>query len=189
MTETPTLVDRLADLRALNRLFLGYLAMLARDGRPCLDLPAHVARGLRDAAPARLDRIADLPVALFRLDPAARVVDPALPRDRHEQARWSLGVTLLGNAWHLARSHPFEARTFLDLSIAELMQLRSIPVSDLSVVARAPTLLGCAFADAALTWEALVESDDNRMLRLIALQPTVPMARRVSARTAAPLRI
>jgi hypothetical protein len=192
MTETPRLVDWLADLKALNRLFLDYLAMLARDGRPCLRLPRHVARRLGDATPRRLDRIAELPVALFRLDLGAGGVEHALPRERHELARWSLAVTILSSAWHLARSHPFEARTFLHLSKDELRQLRSIPVADLCIVARSPALLGCAFTDAAATWAALVRLEaveDDRMLRLITLQPAVPGAGRATVVGAARLSI
>ena len=184
-TETTHLADWLGHLRALNRLFLGYLAALAHDGRPCLNLPQRVARCLRVASADSLDRIADLPVALFRLDIAAHTVTAALPRDAEEQARWSLAMTILSSAWHLARSHPFETRTFLHLSQNGLRQLRSIPVAEIATVARSPGLVSCAFTDAALTWPALVrlESDapDERMLTLIALQPPLSVAAHVPA--------
>jgi hypothetical protein len=177
MTNTTHLADWLGDLRALNRLFLDYLAALARNGRPCLNLPQRVARRLRVATAESLDRIADLPVALFRLELPAQPVATALPRDADEQARWSLAMTILGNAWHLARSHPFETRTFLHLSDDGLRRLRSIPVAEIATVARAPGLVCCAFANAALTWPALVRLEDDgpdgRMLTLIALQPPV----------------
>lgn len=179
-TESMHLDDLLGDLRALNRLFLGYLAALAREGRPCLNLPQRVARRLRVATADALDRIADMPVALFRLEIAAQPVAAMLPRDPQEQARWSLAVTILSSAWHLARSHPFETRTFLHLSHDGLRRLRSIPVAELATVARSPGLLGCAFVDAGLTWPALVrlegDGPDERMLTLIALQPPVSVA-------------
>jgi len=184
MTDTPRLTEWLDDLRGLNRLFLGYLVMLAHERRPCLNLPAHVGRHLRDIGAEALDRIADLPIALFRLAPGLHPVDQALPRDRHEQIRWSLALTILSSAWHLVRSHPFEARTFLHLSDSEVRRLRSIPVSELATMARAPTLLACAFADTAFTWPAFVrmdEVDDDRMLTLIALQPAAAGARRAAA--------
>lgn len=178
--ETTHLADWLGDLRGLNRLFLDYLAALARSGRPCLNLPQRVARCLRVATAESLDRIADLPVALFRLEISAQPVAAALPRDPDEQARWSLAMTILCSAWHLARSHPFETRTFLHLSHDGLHRLRSIPVAEIATVARSPGLVSCAFADAALTWPALVrlEGDgaDERMLTLIALQPPVSVA-------------
>jgi hypothetical protein len=185
MTETTHLADWLGHLRALNRLFLGYLAVLARDGRPCLNLPQRVARCLRVASADSLDRIADLPIALFRLDVAADSVTAALPRDAEEQARWSLAMTILSSAWHLARSHPFETRTFLHLSQDGLRQLRSIPVAEIATVARSPGLVSCAFTDAVLTWPALVrlegDGPDERMLTLIALQPPLSVAADVPA--------
>ena len=179
MTETPGLDDWLGDLRALNRLFLSYLAMLAREARPCLNLPAQVVRRLRDAAPESLDRIADLPVALFRLDLGTAQLGQALPRDRHEQARYSLALTILSSARHLARSQPFEARTFLQLSALDLRRLRSVRVAELATLARSPSLLRCAFSEAGLTWPALVRAQhlDARTLTLIALQPPAAAAR------------
>ncbi len=184
MTTTSRHPDWLSDLRALNRLFLDYLVTLAREARPCLGLPAHVARRLRDARPETLDRIAELPVALFRLVVMTTPVQHALPRDRHEQIWWSLTLTILSSAWHLTRSHPFEARAFLHLSDDEAQHLRAIPVSELATLARSPTLLRCAFADGAFTWPALVrldEIDDERMLTLIALQPAAAIASRPTA--------
>jgi hypothetical protein len=186
MMESPKLDDWLADLRALNRLFLSHLAMLARDARPCMNLPTPIGRRLRDASPETLDRIADLPVALFRLDLGAEPRGRGLPHDRHEQARWSLSLTILSSARHLARSQPFDARTFLQLSAADVRRLRSMPVCGLSTLARAPSLLSCAFSDAAFTWPALTRPGgvDERMLTLIALQPpmvTTRHARRTGA--------
>jgi len=192
MTATARHPDWLSDLRALNRLFLDYLVTLARETRPCLGLPSHVARDLLDARPATLDRIAELPVALFRLVLGTRAVQHALPRDRHEQIWWSLTLTILSSAWHLTRSHPFEARAFLHLSDDEARYLRAVPVSELATLARSPTLLRCALADGEFTWPALVRldaRDDERMLTLIALQPAAALASRPTACDAARLSV
>ena len=188
MTVTSRHPDWLTDLRALNRLFLDYLVTLARETRPCLGLPRHVARQLHASRPETLDRIAELPVALFRLVLVTKPVSHALPRDRHEQMWWSLTLTILSSAWHLTRSHPFEARAFLHLSDDEARQLRAVPVSELATLARSPTLLRCAFADGAFTWPALVrleDFDDERMLTLIALQPAAANASRATPHDAA----
>ena len=137
-------------------------------------------------------RISELPVALFRLVLGTRSVQHALPRDRHEQIWWSLTLTILSSAWHLTRSHPFEARAFLHLSDGEARHLRTIPVSELATLARSPTLLRCAFADGALTWPALVrlvDVDDERMLTLIALQPAAATASRPTAYDSARLSV
>jgi hypothetical protein len=170
------LADGLAEVSELNRLFLDYLRLLARERRSCFGLPRRVVRRLDEADDAMLDRIAALPTALFRLDldrprPSR---EPGLPACAHEQMRVSLALTVLSSAWHMVRSGSFEARLFLHLSEAGERRLRTMPLAALPRLAFDPDLLNCAFADRCLTWSALVRddlSDATRMLTLIALQP------------------
>jgi hypothetical protein len=173
------LSDRLEELHELNRLFLAYLQARAREGQPCLGLPRGVVACLRDAEPEALDQIATLPTALFRLqlDPVAGLAE-SIPTPSSALARMqlSLVLTILNNARYLARTRPFEARLFLHLSVYQLRRLRALPLSRLTAMAGARGVLRCAFADAQLTWTALLRSrsaDASRMLILIALQPNV----------------
>ena len=168
--------DWLGELRELNRLFLSYVLARAQAGRPCLGLPRRVSRCLADAPTAVLDRMAGLPTGLFRLvmEPSARPHDGLRPASRLEQMHVSLALTILSSAWHMARSRPFEARAFLHLSERDRRRLRAMPLSLLPVLAGSDGVLQCAFADAGLTWSALVSDarqDPPRMLILIALQP------------------
>jgi hypothetical protein len=168
--------DRLAELRELNRLFLMFLQARAREGLSCMNLPRSVARGLRDMAPAGLDRVAALPTALFRLDlgRAGGTRELATPARRMQQMHLSLNLTVLNSAWHMARGPAFEARMFLHLSRPSLDRLRETPLSTLPALACEPDLLSCAFTEARHTWPALVRHEDpsaSRMLLLIALQP------------------
>jgi len=169
-------VDWLDELHELNRLFLTYLRVVAEDGRACLGLPRRAARRLRDASPALLERIARLPTALFSLniEGIEGTRELAVPERATDQLRYSLALTILSSAWHMARSRAFEARLFLHLSDSSVRQLRTMPLRRLPSYASDPDLLGCAFADTGLTWRALTrdqEEDLSRMLVLIALQP------------------
>lgn len=168
--------DWLEEIHELNRLFLSYVRARADAGQPCLGLPPRVARRLREACPKTLDRVADLPTALFQLrvestDGSRGLAEPKRPL---EQMHLSLALTILNSAWHLARSRPFEARMFLHLSARQLRDLRATPLARLPALAGAPGVLSCAFAHGGLTWPALMrhgEPDKSRMLILIALQP------------------
>lgn len=175
LTDT-SYVDWLEEIRELNRLFLSYVRACADAGQPCLGLPRRVARRLCEARPEALERVADLPTALFQLrvgsiDGARNLIEP---KRLLEQMHLSLVLTILGSAWHLARSRPFEARMFLHLSARELRRLRATPLAQLPALASAGRVLSCAFAGGGLTWSALIrddEPDNSRMLVLIALQP------------------
>jgi hypothetical protein len=170
------LADGLGEVCELNRLFLDYLRLLARERRSCFGLPRRVVRRLEEADNGMLDRIAALPTALFRLDldrpwPCR---EPGLPACAHEQMRVSLTLTVLSSAWHMARGGSFEARLLLHLSEAGEQRLRMMPLAALPMLAYDPDLLGCAFTDRRLTWSALVRDDlseATRTLTLIALQP------------------
>jgi len=168
--------DRLEEIRELNRLFLAYAQACARLGRPCMGLPRRAARRLVDAQPATLERLAELPAALFRLDleRTQGTRDRAAPERHMDRMRLSLALTILNSAWHMARERGFEARMFLHLSKTTLRRLRATPLSSIPELAYAPDLLSCAFAESRLTWPALFQRDEPevaRMLTLIALQP------------------
>jgi hypothetical protein len=183
------LVDWLTDLRDLNSLFLTYLRERARDGQACLGLTRTVVRRLLNADPVALDRVAELPTALFYLniDRARGSRTFGVPTCPTEQMRFSLALQLLSSARNIARSHAFEARMFLHLSAAGVKQLRTLPLSQLPVLANSPDVMSCALTHGGLTWPALIRDDDPeavRMLILIALQPALRSAYSPSSRPA-----
>ena len=170
--------DRLEEICELNRLFLAYAQARAREGRPCMGLPRRAATRLAEAEPTTLERLAELPAALFRLDlERIQATRDRLAPERHmDRMRLSLALTILNSAWHMARERGFEARMFLHLSTASLRRLRVTPLSSIPELACAPDLLRCAFAEGRLTWPALFDGHEPeavRMLTLIALQPKV----------------
>lgn len=172
--------DRLEEIRELNRLFLAYAQARARQGRPCMGLPRRAAGRLVDAQPETLERLAELPAALFRLDLGRTqgMRDLAAPEQHMDRMRLSLALTILNSAWHMARERGFEARIFLHLSKTTLRRLRATPLSSIPELAYAPGLLSCAYAECQLTWPALFQRDEPeaaRMLTLIALQPNVAL--------------
>lgn len=180
---------RLADIRELNRLFLTYLRVRARDGQACLGLSRRVVRCLCSTDPAELDRAAELPTALFRLniDEAIDGAAFSVPECPTQQMHLSLALQILSSARHLARSHAFEARMFLHLSAAGVRQLRTMPLAHLPSLASSPDILSCAFADGGLTWPALIRDDEPdaaRMMILIALQPDLKSAYSLPRRAA-----
>ena len=177
--------DRLEEIRELNRLFLAYVQVCARHGRPCMGLPRRAARRLVEAQPETLERLAQLPAALFRLDleraPGTR--DRAAPEQHMDRMRLSLALTILNSAWHMARERGFEARMFLHLSKTSVRRLRVTPLSGIPELAYTPNLLRCAFVESRLTWPALFQREEPeamRMLTLIALQPKVAPIERAS---------
>lgn len=181
--------DRLEEIRELNRLFLDYAQVCARHGRPCMGLPRRATRRLVEAQPETLERLAQLPAALFRLDlertPGTR--GRAAPEQHMDRMRLSLALTILNSAWHMARERGFEARMFLHLSKTSLRRLRVTPLSGIPELAYTPNLLRCAFAESRLTWPALFQREEPeamRMLTLIALQPKVAPIERASNRLA-----
>ncbi len=188
MTSAGGGTDRLEEIRELNRLFLTYAQVRARQGQPCMGLPRGAARRLVDAPAETLERLAALPAALFRLDldRAQGTRDRASPERHMDRMRLSLALTILNSAWHMARERGFEARMFLHLSTASLRRLRVTPLSGIPELAYMPDLLSCAFAECRFTWPALFNRDEpeaTRMLTLIALQPKVAPVERSCART------
>lgn len=170
--------DRLEEIRELNRLFLAYAQGCVRRDRPCMNLPGRVARGLVRADPETLERLAGLPVALFRLnlDFTQGTRERSMPERHMDRMRLSLALTILNSAWHMVRDRGFEARMFMHLSNTSLRRLRVTPLSGIPDLAYAPDLLGYAFAESRFTWPALLRRDEpeaTRMLTLIALQPKI----------------
>ena len=176
MANNPRRADWLVEIRELNELFLSYVRALASDGQACLGLTRRVVRRLRDTDPAALDRVAELPTALFclNLNQPEQRQGFRPPACVSEQMRVSLALMILSSARNMARHRAFEARMFLHLSAEGVEQLRAIPPSDLLSLASSPDVLSCAFADGGLRWPALLRDDKPeaaRMLILIALQP------------------
>ena len=186
--------DRLEEIRELNRLFLAYAQVCVRQDRPCMGLPGRAARGLVQAQPETLERLAEIPAALFRLDLDFRqgTRERAVPERHMDRMRLSLALTILNSAWHMVRDRGFEARMFLHLSNTSLRRLRVTPLSGIPELAYTPDLLRCAFAESRFTWPAFIQRDEPdaiRMLTLIALQPKViPVDRRAPRRLRAALR-
>jgi hypothetical protein len=129
-----------------------------------MGLPRRATRRLVEAQPETLERLAQLPAALFRLDlertPDTR--DRAAPEQHMDRMRLSLALTILNSAWHMARERGFEARMFLHLSKTSLRRLRVTPLSGIPEQ----------------------EPEAMRMLTLIALQPKVAPIERASNRLA-----
>jgi hypothetical protein len=179
MSTDGALAAELEVVRELNRLFLKYLQQRAREGLPCLGLARELAAELRELAPAVLDRMANLPSALFCLDlaEATRARERVTPLHRPlEQMQLALVLTMLHSAWHMTRRRPFEARLFFKLSPATIRCLRATPLSEIHSLTDTPGIVKCAFPDGRLTWSAIMHRGDSealRMMTLIALQPEV----------------
>jgi hypothetical protein len=84
MLESTPADDDFAEIRALNRLFVDFLAARARRGDPCLGLSRAVASALRAAEPGSLEALATFPRALFQVHVphgrAARIADMQIAR-------------------------------------------------------------------------------------------------------------
>lgn len=166
----------------LNRLFLRLLRSRAAERRPCLGLEASVVRRVRGASDARLDALAELPRALFKLNLDAarvprRVADPSGPR--LDSATQSLQLTALLTAWNFSRRSTYAARLFLDLTAAEVVTLGRLPLSSLPPLATQEGLVTCAFARTSWLWRRLLSEsrpEQRRRLLLVALQPQTDFA-------------
>lgn len=166
----------------LNRLFLRLLQTRAEEGKPCLGLERAVARRLGVVPPERLDALAELPRALFRLnlDPSRR--PGSVSPDRRaalDSATQSLQLTVLLTAWNFSRRSTYAARLFLGLNSAQVAALRMQPLSDLPQLAATDGLVGCAFERTAWLWQELLSAahpEQRRRLLLVALQPQTLVA-------------
>ena len=179
MLHPPAGSDDLEEVRELNRLFLDYVRACARAGADCLGLDRATAALLESASCERLDALAAIPRALFRLTlPRAKplgVMDP--PANAVETSRQALQLTIAHSAWHMSRRRPYAARLFLGLDEHEIRTLRGTTLFDLPHLAASVELVGCAFPHAAWLWHKLLTEtrpESLRHLLLIALQPRLP---------------
>jgi len=171
--------EELEQIRALNRLFLGFLAPRARAGEDCLGLPEAARPRLAAATDEQLDDVAQFPRALFALTidrdpPAGGFMAP--PADG---ARYAVDITVLLCAWSFSRHNVCQARFLLGLDTRSIQRLRALQLAELAQYARLPRLLSCAFADNGWIWTELLatrHAEDRRRLALIALQPHAPAA-------------
>jgi len=169
--------DQLEELQELNLLFLIYLRSCAREGGDCLGIPTGTAARLRELSMTALQAMSDFPRSLFNVElhniSAARE-HFELPHTALEQSRQALTLTVLHSAWNMSRNREFQARMFLRLSATETRRLRTIPLSELPLLAARPGRLTCAFPGARALWITLIsrtETEMPRALRMIALHP------------------
>ncbi len=181
MSYEPPASDELEEIQELNLLFLIHLRACARQGNDCLGLPAGSAKKLRELSGITLESMAAFPRSLFMLDLdniAEAREQRGHPPAALDHSRQALALTVLLSAWNMSRQRDFQARMFLRLSVSATRRLRTIPLSELPLMASAPGLLHCAFPGAPALWATLIGpggSEMPRALRLIALHPDVEL--------------
>jgi hypothetical protein len=178
MLESMPADDDFAEIRALNRLFVDFLAARARRGDPCLGLNRAVASVLRGAEPGSLEALAAFPRALFQIHvPRGRVARIAdLQIATVDVSRYAMQVTILHSAWTLSRRNPYLARLLLGLEDHDVRDLRTLDLADIPAYCAAGETVICAFAQYAWLWRKLLTEsrpEARRQLLLIALQPRV----------------
>jgi hypothetical protein len=168
------------EVRQSNRLFLGYLRSRPEIATTHFALPAAAADLLRQATAEQVDRAADFPRALFRLNlPAAApggVLDSLSLS--HESGLRILQLALLLNAWNLTRLSGYSARLLLRLDDAGIRQFRGSEMAGILEMSRAPDVVRAAYDDLGWIWqELIVESRPERRQRLLllGLQPDFSM--------------
>jgi hypothetical protein len=194
MLESTPADDDFAEIRALNRLFVDFLAARARRGDPCLGLSRAVASALRAAEPGSLEALATFPRALFQVHVphgrAARIADMQIATI--DVARYVIQVTILHSAWTLSRRNPYLARLLLGLEDHDVRDLRTLDLADIPAYCATGETVVCAFTQYTWLWRRLLTEnrpEARRQLLLIALQPRVdthttgsqPLARKASA--------
>jgi hypothetical protein len=154
----PAADDDFAEIRALNRLFVDFLAARARCGGQCLGLNRAAARALRAAEPRSLEALAAFPRALFQVHvPRGRASGVAdTQADRVDVSRYVLQVTILHSAWTLSRRNPYLARLLLGLEDDDVRALRLLDLADIPAHCAASETVVCAFAQYAWLWEKLL---------------------------------
>ncbi len=191
MQENNNSTPHLELLFEMNRLFLSFLQARAQRGQDCLGLPGVIEPLLRDAPEVQLDRAAGLPHALFALnlsDAADFAADAPLPLMSADAAGlYCLQVSLLQSARNLCRQNAPLAQTFLGLQAGCLMRLRCLALIDITQLAESTRAVRAGFVSEPRLWMQMLsmdDSDDQRCLRLIALQPRatdmLPEQRRVT---------
>ena len=168
--------DDFAEIRALNRLFVDFLAGRARRNCDCLGLGRAAAGALRAADPASLEALAEFPRALFQVrvprGRACRVAD--LQAAATDVARYALQVTILHSARSLSRRNPYLAKLLLGLEDQDVRELASLDLAAIPAHCAAAETVVCAFAQYAWLWHKLLTEsrpEVRRQLLLIALQP------------------
>jgi hypothetical protein len=170
--------DDFAEVRALNRLFVDFLAHRARRGGHCMGLARAAESALRTAEPRSLEALAAFPRALFQVVvPRGRAVRIADMRvDTVDVSHYVLQVTILHSAWTLSRRNPYLARLLLGLEDRDVRELRMLDLADIPAHCAAGETLVCAFAKHAWLWQKLLTEsrpEARRQLLLIALQPRI----------------
>jgi hypothetical protein len=178
MLESTAADDDFAEIRALNRLFVDFLAARARRGDSCLGLNRAAATALRAAEPGSLEALAAFPRALFQVHvphgSAARIAN--IQTATVDVSRYVMQVTILHSAWTLSRRNPYLARLLLGLEDHDVRGLRTLDLADIPAYCAAGERVVCAFAQYAWLWRKLLTEnrpEARRQLLLIALQPRV----------------
>ena len=177
MLEANSPTPDLDQLRELNRLFLTYLRAHGHKFEFSLGFPEHAVQSLRAASDETLERAAELPQALFRIELGKPAMsDRWLPGETPAaRALQSLQLTILLTVWSVSRLSPYRARALFGLTSRTLQQLRSFALSELPDLAATSRLVACNFVDADWLWCELFEARDpanRRYLGLVALQPS-----------------
>jgi hypothetical protein len=178
MLDSPLAGEAFAEIRALNRLFIDFLADRARHGGHCLGLSRAAVGTLRGAVPESLEALAAFPRALFEVrvprSRAPRIAD--LQATAAEVSRYVLQVTILHSAWGLSRRNPYLARLLLGLEDRDVRELCALDLAAIPALCAGTETVACAFAQYAWLWEKLLTEtrpEARRQLLLIALQPAV----------------
>ncbi len=166
----------LEQVQELNRLFLMFLQARARNAQFCFGLPESIVDLLRCANSMTLDRAAQLPRALFRLELNEPATGDRLPlaESRDALALESLQLTILLTVWNVGRRSPYRARALFGLPTRLLNRLRGLSLSELPNIAVTAELVACSFDDADWLWQRLLTTIDpleHERLKLVALQP------------------
>jgi hypothetical protein len=178
MLDSPAAGEAFAEIHALNRLFIDFLADRARHGGRCLGLGRAAVAALRAATPESLEALSAFPRALFEVRvPRGRAAGVAdLQETIPEVSRYILQVTILHSARGLSRRSPYLARLLLGLGDDDVRELAAIDLAAIPALCAGTQTVACAFAQYSWLWEKLLietRPEARRQLLLIALQPAV----------------
>jgi hypothetical protein len=176
MAATISTLDQLDQIFELNRFFLTYLQARVRDDGDACGLPPAAAQPLLAASLDMLDRVADFPHALFRLnlDAHREPLGPDLRASRYDEARTALHLSALLCARTVSRRSVYQARLLLGLDALSIQRLKSLSLGDVQRLALRDGLLECAFPQRARLWLNLfteTRGDARQRLAMAALQP------------------
>jgi hypothetical protein len=176
MSSAEPSIPALEEVRQLNRVFLNYLRAEPEISREYLGLSAHAADVLERASAAEIERAADFPRTLFRLQiPAAgNAVNPDPLELVRGSTRWALHLTLLHSARHLSQISGYSARLLMRLGENDVRRLRTASVGDVLTMSLADDLVRQGFDERDWIWRELLTEDRpdvRRQLLLIGFQP------------------